>query len=406
LERLCFCVFKLCSRSINRRYTAQTRKLTIEAKNGSHFIYKIIPLLIAVGIIFGSVSNSFAQSPTIPSYIVYVVQHADESFSFVYATANQRTVYELKATECSSLSPSGELIAVYDSVLGEITILRLQNQEVVLSKQLRPALQHCNFLWSSDVAVEFLINPTEVQALDIITGDIEQRSSSGSINVETDLPNRVLDNPAIYSPDHAFVIYNRCLDDSVNSGSQSCAISSQRIVLFNTQTNEIVAEFTDTLASVLGDSEQEMGFGLPNPPSVFWSPSGRYVLYKRTDGAALRLYDIQQNAFSTISLPPNALFVPTDALVKWTEDEARVGFWIRPLSDGEMNSFTYFDLGTQQTQTSNPVDDLYGIWEWSPDGQLIAFIHEPIRRLSLLNLSTNTTSNIETGVYDIRTWQD
>ena len=378
----------------------------METKGRSHFIYKIIPLLIAVGIIFGSVSNSFAQSPTIPGHIVYVVQHADESFSFVYATANQRTVYELEANECSSLSPSGEMIAVYDSAVGEITVLRLRNQEVVLSRQLEPALRQCNFVWSSEATVEFLINPTEVQALDINTGDIEQRSSSGSSNVETDLPNRVLDNPAIYSADQGFVIYNRCLDDSVNIGSQSCAISSQRIVLFNTQTNEIVAEFTDTIASVLGESEQEMGFGLPNPPSVFWSPSGRYVLYKPTDGAGLRLYDIQQNAFSTISLPPNALFVPIDALVKWTEDEARVGFWIRPLWDGEMNSFTYFDLGTQQTQTSNPVDDLYLIWEWSPDGQLIAFIHGSNRQLSLLNLSSNTTADIETGVYNIRTWQD
>ena len=180
----------------------------METKGRSHFIYKIIPLLIAVGIIFGSVSNSFAQSPTIPGYIVYVVQHADESFSFVYATANQRTVYKLEATECSSLSPSGELIAVYDSALGEITVSRLQNQEVVLSRQLGPVLQHCNFVWSSDVTVEFLINPTEVQALDINTGDIEHRSSSGSSNVETDLPNRVLDNPAIYSVDQGFVIYN------------------------------------------------------------------------------------------------------------------------------------------------------------------------------------------------------
>jgi hypothetical protein len=348
--------------------------------------------------------DSQATPSAIVGHLSYTRYLDDNLYQYVLRSGDTVQTFEYTDDECVAVSPDSKSLAVYYKATNSLGIVRLESGEPGISFVWSRDWKPCNFTWIDSMTLRFGTLTNHLQDLNTLSGVVESVPGSSTIWSYSELPFRIPMDPNVLSNQGDRVIYNQCfkiIDDL-------CAGESQ-VVIYDIPSASVVEVLSEAESLILGARKNELSVFPPNPPSLFWSPSDRYVLYTFANRLTqFKLYAVRQDIYLSFSLPSETYFVASQTTVKWSHDEAYVGFWVFDLNvtTNFPSKLLIYDISTKQMRIFNMRSNFLNApsnWVWSPDSRAIALVNSS-QELVLLDTTSGTLSVLDTGVISIRSW--
>lgn len=350
-------------------------------------------------------ATAYAQDGNVEvGTIVYSKLLPNDVIEYLAASQAGTRSFLIPPSQCELVSPSGMQLAIADEASRKLTVILITTGQITLSQMLPNGWSECNFSWTSDGELQRTIQDDVIVQLDVQTGSISTIPGSRSSQT-TFLPLKVMFEPAIYSPNGQRVLYNQCVDMQTDSGHRYCTGQSQMVV-FNTQTQQILHVLTNAASDILGSTSEEIPY---RDASIFWSHTGRYVLYETTQPNVLEIYDLNLDRTIPVVLPNSTSYSAIWNGVTWADNDMRIGLWLfdgMNIAPNLPQRFVYFDLQSETLQTISSTIALRGVqnWTWSPDNTSIAAVSVD-QRLLIVELATSTQTSVDQNVNLVLGWE-
>jgi len=360
-------------------------------------------LLLLATLVNPSSNAQFIQG-IIPGTLTYLRLTDSQTREYVRLSTTDLQAFAVTDQQCAVASPSGSLVAISTPLVDRLIVVEVEGNVVVFEQRWSEDWQPCNFTWITDNQLRFSNREDSTTSLTLSTGEIAPDSPS-IIEQFAPLPYKVPLEPAIASPQGDVVLYNQCTGGKIDGEARYCLGDSQ-IVIYDLRRQNIIEILEDANSLILGDSLDDLGQGVPNPPAVFWSPSGRYVLYTPMSSLSGRIYDIETDRYYGLNLPSGLLLTSLFGNLQWSGDETHVGFWASDFTEVSPTAMQFFVSYTLTGEITSVINEQgYNVtqWRWSPDNHAIAFINRD-SQLILLSLEDERESLIDENVYSIIAW--
>jgi len=360
----------------------------------------LVALVVLLAELLSVQSHSLAQEKSSSGYLVYIKQTEDgvsEILSLDIANQHKSSILIKSDEWCFELT--NDAFVVYQGDKNELALYSIPDFLQKRSWIPQSILANCHIdarngafvIWSneSQVAYQFSAESDSLRGI---------RQSSVN-RISSQLPFQAPFTTAFYDPQRRYAFYGQCDQLGMSDDGSRCLGKIEKIIYdINSQT--IIATLPDAYEPLQDEAYIRFPHSLPG---IFWSPSGRFLLYRTvTPTGVYRIFETQTRNTQSIKTLDSIGFSPLSEFT-WSHDETQVAFWI-PKSDLSTYSLGILDVTSHVVIIHpSPHELSSGYLLWSPNDAQVGFINSQ-RELVIQDAITGFTRVVDNNVNYLWAW--
>ncbi len=323
----------------------------------------LVTLVVLLGGFFGVQSHGLGQEKPSSGYLIYIKQTEDsvsEIRSLDIANQHKSSIVIKSDDWCFELT--NDAFVVYQGDKNALTLYSIPDFLQKRSWIPQSIVANCHIdarngafvIWSNESQIAYQFS----EESDSLRGIRQSLVNT----VSSQLPFQAPFTTAFFDPQRRYAFYGQCDQLGLSSDASRCSGKIEKII-YDTNSQTIVATLPDAYEPL--QDEAYIRFP-PALPGIFWSPSGRFLLYRTvTSTGVYSIFDTQTRNIQSIKTLDPIDFSPLSEFT-WSHDETRVAFWI-PKNDLSTYSLGILDVTSHAVIIHSNLHELpSGYLVWSP----------------------------------------